>query len=151
MEPKKIKISIFLVLHIEISAQRETSSHPYYQIFCGRIPWSIPFPTHVQPNSYDTWGFFFRGWTLRNFFKVTLMSLFEIQNVFMIIKNDVLDRLGHGWDVFNTIASPKLIFHYQILADLCPNMVDFGRFKAFISNFLYYNLYQRKLKVITQP
>ena len=42
------------------------------------------------------WGFFFRGWVLRNFFKVTLMSLFEIQNVFMIIKNDVLDRLGHG-------------------------------------------------------
>ena len=40
--------------------------------------------------------FFLGGGGLRNFFKVTLMSLFEIQNVFMIIKNDVLDRLGHG-------------------------------------------------------
>ena len=43
----------------------------------------------------------------------------------MIIKNDVLDRLGHGWDIFNTIASPKLIFHYQTLPDSCPNMVGF--------------------------
>ena len=40
--------------------------------------------------------FFFRWWVSWIFFKVTLMSLFEIQNVFMIIKNDVLDRLGHG-------------------------------------------------------
>ena len=40
--------------HIEISVQRETSSHPYYQIFCGCIPWSIPFLTHVQPHSYNT-------------------------------------------------------------------------------------------------
>ena len=52
---EKVKFSIFLVIHIEISVQRETSSHPYYQIFCGRIPWSIPFLTHVQPHSYDTY------------------------------------------------------------------------------------------------
>ena len=69
------------------------------------------------------------------------MSLFEVQNVFMIIKNDVLDRLEHDLVIFNTIATSKLIFQYQILADSRPNMVDFGLFKAFISNFLYYNLY----------
>ena len=29
------------------------------------------------------------------FFKVTFMSLLEVQNVFLIIYLDVLDRLGH--------------------------------------------------------
>ena len=57
------------------------------------------------------------------------MSLCEIQNIIMIIKNDVLDRLGH---IVNTIASPKLIFQYQILAESCPNMVDFGLFKELL-------------------
>ena len=50
----------------------------------------------ITAKNQSTCGdFFFRGWVSWNFFKVTLMSLFEIQNVFMIIKNDVLDRLGH--------------------------------------------------------
>ena len=52
---EKVKFSNFLVIHIEISVLREISSHPYYQIFCGRIHSSIPFLTHVQPHSYDTY------------------------------------------------------------------------------------------------
>ena len=35
---KKVKIPNFLVIHIEISVQRESSSHPYYETFCGCIP-----------------------------------------------------------------------------------------------------------------
>ena len=52
---EKVKFPIFLIKHIEISVQRETSSHPYYETFCGCIPWSIPFLTHFQPHSYDTY------------------------------------------------------------------------------------------------
>ena len=52
---EKVNFSIFMVSPIESSVQRESSSHPYYQIFCGRIPWSILFVTQFQPHSYDTY------------------------------------------------------------------------------------------------
>ena len=35
---EKVNFSIFMVSPIESSVQRESSSHPYYQIFSGRIP-----------------------------------------------------------------------------------------------------------------
>ena len=35
---EKVNFSIFMVSPIESSVQRESSSHPYYQIFFGRIP-----------------------------------------------------------------------------------------------------------------
>ena len=52
---EKVKFPIFLIKHIEISVQRESSSHPHYETFCGCIPWLISFLTHFQPHSYDTY------------------------------------------------------------------------------------------------
>ena len=96
-------------------------------------------------------NFFFRGGGPTAFFKATLMSLIEVQNVFPIINYDILDRLGHVWDNFDTVGSRKSSFYRQILPDFSARLADFGVFKAFISNFLYYKLYQGKLKVITRP
>ena len=53
MKPKKtdvekVNFSNFPDQPIESSVQKETSSHPCYEIFCGYIPQSIPFLTHFQ-------------------------------------------------------------------------------------------------------
>ena len=96
-------------------------------------------------------NFFLGGGGWASFFKATLMPLIEVQNVFPIINYDVLDRLEHVWDIFDTVGSRKSNLHCQILPDFSAKLADFGVFKAFISNFLYYNLYQRKVKVITRP
>ena len=37
-------------------------------------------------------------------FKVTLMWLIEVKNVFLIIDHDVLDRLRYVWDIFNNVG-----------------------------------------------
>ena len=98
--PIKVNFSIFDLEHVfsekkSTYKKRQNGSSPFY--------WKSKFSPIL--------GIFFcRGWVSWNFFKSTLVSLFEVQNVCMIIKNDVLDRLGHGWDIFNTIALPKLIF-----------------------------------------
>ena len=77
---EKVDFSIFLVKHIESSVQGESSSHPYYQIFCGRIPWSIPFLTHKQPHSYDTYTGLYPLSNLRvksQIFKIRLFDIFK--------------------------------------------------------------------------
>ena len=38
---------------------------------------------------------FFKGGGLASFLKVIIMSLIEVQNVFLMINFDVSDRLGH--------------------------------------------------------
>ena len=58
-------------------------------------------------------GIFFKGgWG--NFFKATLMTIIKVQNVFLIINIDVLDRLGHVWDIFDIVGSWNSISHRQI-------------------------------------
>ena len=88
---------------------------------------------------------------IKNYLKIALFHIYEVLNVFPIMDYDVLDRLEHVWDIFDTVGSRKSNLHCQILPDFSAKLADFGVFKAFISNFLYYNLYQRKLKVITRP
>ena len=53
---------------------------------------------------------FFREGVPTPFFKVTLIWLFAVQNVFLTIHYDVSGRLGYVWDIFDTIGSQKLIF-----------------------------------------
>ena len=77
---EKVNFSIFLVSPIESSVQRESSSHPYYQIFFGRIPWSIPFLTHFRPHSCDTYTGLYPLSNLRvksQIFKLRLFDIFK--------------------------------------------------------------------------
>ena len=55
-------------------------SHPYYQIFFGRIPWSIPFLTHFRPHSCDTYTGMYPVSNLRvksQIFKLRLFDIFK--------------------------------------------------------------------------
>ena len=77
---EKVNFSIFMVSPIESSVQRESSSHPYYQIFFGRIPWSIPFLTHFRPHSCDTYTGLYPLSNLRvksQIFKLRLFDIFK--------------------------------------------------------------------------
>ena len=88
---------------------------------------------------------------IKNYLKIALFHIYEVLNVFPIMDYDVLDRLEHVWDIFDTVGSRKSNLHCRIFPEFSAKLADFGVFKAFIGNFLYYNLYQGKLKVITRP
>ena len=70
------------------------------------------------------------------FFKVILMSLMEVQNVFLMINFDVWDRLGHVWTIFDTVGLLGSIFHCHICEDFVSKWADLSVCKAFISKSL---------------
>ncbi len=55
------------------------------------------------------------------------------------------------WDMFETVLTPLSHENRFLIAKFFDKISDFDVFKAFISIFLYYNLYQGKLKVIMRP
>ena len=75
---------------------------------------------------------------MRIFFKATLKSFIEVQNVFQIINFDVPDLLGPVGNIFDTLRSQNQFS----IAGFSAKLADFGVFKAFINNFFYCSLYQ---------
>ena len=55
------------------------------------------------------------------------------------------------WDMFKTFSKPLGPNNWFSMARFFDKTSDFVVFKAFVSIFLYYTLYQGKLKVITRP
>ena len=55
------------------------------------------------------------------------------------------------WDMFETFSKPLGPNNWFSMARFCDKTSDFVVFKAFVSIFLYYTLYQGKLKVIPRP
>ena len=81
-------------------------------------------------------NFFFREGVSATFFRVILMSLIEVQNVFLMINFDVWDRLGHVWTICNIAGLWKSIFHLQNCEDFVSKWAHFSVYKDFISNSL---------------
>ena len=79
---------------------------------------------------------FFREGVSTPFFRVILMSLIEVQNVFLMINFDVWDRLGHVWTIFDIVGLWKSIFHWQIYEDFVWKWADLSVCKDFISDSL---------------
>ena len=55
------------------------------------------------------------------------------------------------WDMFETFSKPLGPNNWFSMARFFDKTSDFVVLKAFVSIFLYYTLYQGKLKVITRP
>ena len=55
------------------------------------------------------------------------------------------------WDMFETFSKPLGPNNWFSMARFFDKTSDFVVFKAFVSIFLYYTLYQGKLKVIPRP
>ena len=66
---------------------------------------------------FDPHGNFFLGGGWGSFFRVILMWLLEVQNVFLMINFDVWDRLGLVWSIFDIIVLWTSIFHWHILCE----------------------------------
>ena len=69
-----------------------------------------------------------------------LMSLTEVQNVFLMINFDVWDRLGHVWTIFDIVWLWKSIFHSQICEEFVSKWADLRVFNAFIRESLIKSL-----------
>ena len=77
---------------------------------------------------------FFMGGLWGPFFKVILMSLVEVQNVFLIINCHVWDRFRHVRTIFDTVGLWKSIFHWHICENFVSKSAHLSVGKAFISN-----------------
>ena len=92
----------------------------------------------VRWSSYG--NFFFRRGGSATFFRVILMSLIEVQNVFLMINSDVSDQLGHVWTIFNTVGLWKSIFHRHICEDFVWKWANLSIYKAFVKELLLRSL-----------
>ena len=105
-------------------------------------------------DEFSSFGDFFRGGVADLFPKWSISSYIRVQ---ITRKSVWLIPLIHlnmfrihivSWKSVKKISATR--FRLSVLKN-CLKIAFFGLFKAFISNFLYYNLHWWKLKVITRP
>ena len=60
------------------------------------------------------------------------------------------DQYGQVFEQYDVSEVPEKFFSHDFSMACRQKMFIFGHFKAFISNFIDYNLYQRKFNVLTR-
>ena len=60
------------------------------------------------------------------------------------------DQYGQVFEQYDVSEVPENFFSHDFSMACRQKMFIFGHFKAFISNFIDYNLYQRKFNVLTR-
>ena len=158
---EKVNFSIFMVSPIESSVQRESSSHPYYETFCGCIPWSIAFLTHFQPHSYDTYIWLHPLSNLRvksQNFKILVFDIFKKH--IRLKKNSATTKLFLFFVIIlSTTTFQTLRNKFHRLIDVCcilyqcslfhqtlPHFYSDVSFPQLLKNFDFW-LYNMKISV----
>ena len=132
-----MKFPIFLIKHIQIYVQRESSGHPYYEIFCGYIPQSIPFLTHFQWYSYDTYTVLYPVSNLRvktHFFKIRLFDIFKKH--IRLKKNSATTKLFLFFVIIlSTTTFQTLRKKFHRLIDVCCILYQCSLFHQTLPHF----------------